>query len=196
VPANRRRRCLLAAFALVLGGCGPAHESLRGTDLTGAAWGRDFSLQDPEGRTRTLGEFRGRAVMLFFGFTQCPDVCPTALARAAEVKRLLGAEGARLQVVFVTVDPERDTADLLRAYTQAFDPAFLGLRGDAAATRRTADEFKVFFEKVATGSSYTVNHTALTYAFDPAGRLRVAHGHTQSAADMASDIRLLLRQAS
>lgn len=188
------------ALALALTGCSrpdsAPRERFRGLDLTGAAYGRDFRLTDPEGRERTLADFRGKAVLLYFGFTQCPDVCPTALIRAAEVRKLLGADKDRLQVVFITVDPERDTAPMLREYTAAFDPSFLGLSGDLARTRATADEFKVYYKKVPTGSSYTMDHSALSYVFDPQGHLRLALRHEQTAEDYAHDIRLLLAQSS
>jgi len=181
---------------LALAGCGGGAPKFNGTDLTGASWGRDFSLQDPDGRTRTLADFRGSYVLLFFGYTHCPDVCPTALTRAAEVKKMLGADGDRLQVIFVTVDPERDTAELMRSYTAAFDPKFLGLRGSEEATRRAAAEFKVFYEKVPSGASYTVNHTAMTYVFDAKGRLRLGLQHTQSAGQFAADLQALMKQDS
>ena len=173
----------------------PSPDGFLATDLTGADYARDLRLQDPEGRWRTLSEFKGRVVLLFFGFTQCPDVCPTALARAAEVRRLLGEEAARLQVIFVSVDPERDTADLLRDYMAAFDPSFLGLRADPETTAAVARDFKVFYRKVPTGSSYTLDHTALSYAYDPTGRLRLAIRHEAPARDVAADLRRLLQGA-
>ena len=186
----------LNVLALVLAGCGGDAPKFSGVDLTGAGWGRDFSLQDPDGKTRTLADFRGKYVLVFFGFVLCPDVCPTALVRAAEMKKKLGADGAKVQVLFVTVDPERDSAALMREYTTAFDPSFLGLRADAEGTKRVADEFKVYYEKVPTGSSYTVNHSAMTYVFDPRGRLRLGLKHTQSADEYASDLRALMKQPS
>ena len=133
--------------------------------------------------------------MLYFGFVQCPDVCPTALTRAVEVKRLLGADGERLQVIFVTVDPERDTNDILKAYMAAFDPTFLALHGNADKTRSTAEHFKVYYKKVPTGSSYTMDHSALSYVFDPNGQLRLAMRHEQSAEDYAHDIVQLLKKS-
>ncbi len=184
------------ALVLAVSGCHGDAPKFIGMDLTGADWGRDFSLQDPDGKTRTLADFRGKYVLLFFGYTHCPDVCPTALTRAVEMKKKLGADGAKVQVIFVTVDPERDTATLMREYTAAFDPTFLGLRADAEGTKRTAAEFKVFYEKVPTGASYTVNHSALTYVFDPQGRLRLALNHTQSADEFAADLRTLMKQSS
>ena len=164
----------------------------RGIDLTGAPYGRDFRLTDADGRERTLADYKGKAVLLYFGFVQCPDVCPTALIRAAEVKKLLGADGDKLQVIFITVDPERDTPEVIKAYTAAFDPSFVGLFGDAQRTRATADEFKVYYRAVPTGSSYTMDHSALSYVFDPQGRLRLALRHEQKADDYAHDIRLIL----
>jgi protein SCO1/2 len=172
-----------------------ARDSFQSLDLTGADFGRDFHLSDPDGRVRSLADFRGKVVLLFFGFTQCPDVCPTALARAAKVKQLLGAQADKLQVIFVTLDPERDSPVVLRAYTQAFHPTFLGLRGDAHVTQQTAQEFKIFFAKVPTGSSYSMDHTAISYAFDPRGKLRLAIRHAQSAESVAADVRLLLKDA-
>ncbi len=169
-----------------------AAPGFRGIDLTGAPYGRDFRLTDADGRERTLADYKGKAVLLYFGFVQCPDVCPTALIRAAEVKKLLGADGDKLQVIFITVDPERDTPEVIKAYTAAFDPSFVGLYGDAQRTRATADEFKVYYRAVPTGSSYTMDHSALSYVFDPQGRLRLALRHEQKADDYAHDIRLIL----
>lgn len=197
-PSSSRRGLLLAALgAAVLAACQKqqAQPSFVAMDLTGAEYGRDFSLQDPDGRTRTLADFRGKAVMLFFGFTQCPDACPTALSRAAEVRRLLGPQAERLQVIFVTIDPERDSAAVLKEYTHAFDPSFLGLRADADGTAAVAKEFKVIYRKVPTGSSYSMDHTAFTYVFDPQGRLRLAMRHEQTAQDAARDVSQLLAQA-
>lgn len=181
----------LAAGALALTGCGQK-EAYHGIDITGAEYARDFSLTDPDGRTRTLADFKGQAVLVFFGFTQCPDVCPTALVRAAEIRNLLGADGARLQVLFVTIDPERDTPVVLKAYTEAFDPSFLGLYGNAEQTVAVAREFKVTYKKVPTGSSYTMDHSTLSYLFDPAGKLRLALRHASSAQECAQDIRRIL----
>ena len=166
--------------------------SFHSIDITGASYGRDFTLRDPEGRERRLADFKGRALLIFFGFTQCPDVCPTALARAVEVMKLLGQQAAQLQVVFVTVDPERDTPALLAEYTRAFHPSFLGLHADLETTAATAREFKVFYKKVPTGSSYTMDHTAMSYAYDREGRLRLAVRHEQTAAQVASDLKGLL----
>ncbi|MGV2906025.1 SCO family protein [Achromobacter sp. AGC25] len=187
-----RRRLLLSSLALLaLAGCGPEAPKLHGMDLSGMPTG-DFQLQDTGGQLRRLADYRGHPVMLFFGFTQCPDICPTALTRAIEIKGLLGADADKLRVLFITVDPERDTPDILRAYTQAFDPSFVGLRGDAEQTRAAAQSFKVFYQKVATGSSYTMDHTALTYIIDAQGKLRLALRHQQTAEQCVQDLRTVL----
>ena len=187
---------IVAALAVFIAGCNRAGDAaapgFRGIDLTGAPYGRNFRLTDADGRERTLADYKGKAVLMYFGFVQCPDVCPTALIRAAKVKQLLGADGDKLQVIFITVDPERDTPEVIKAYTAAFDPSFIGLYGDAKRTRETADEFKVYYKQVPTGSSYTMDHSALSYAFDPQGRLRLALRHEQTAEDYAHDLRQLL----
>jgi protein SCO1/2 len=201
LSASRRRALWSLGAVLTAMGCMPGPPAgdapgkaphFNGLDITGATWGRDFSLQDPQGRTRRVADFKGQVVVLFFGFTQCPDVCPTALSRAAAVMQQLGSAAERVQVVFVTVDPERDTAPVMDAYTKAFHPRFLGLRADAETTARTAQEFKVLYQKVPTGKSYTMDHTALSFVFDPAGRLRLAVKHAQSADELAADLRQLL----
>jgi protein SCO1/2 len=188
-------RCGVLACLLAVAGCRKPAAAFHGIDVTGADYGSDFRLNDPEGRKRTLADFKGKAVMMFFGFTQCPDVCPTALARAAEVKRLLGADGERLQVLFVTLDPERDKPEVLKAYTAAFDPSFIGLYADAPRTAETAQHFKVYFKKVPTGNSYTLDHSALSYVYDPSGRLRLVLRHEQSTQEYADDLRQLLHSA-
>lgn len=168
----------------------------KGLDLSGVSYGRSLALTDHHGRARTLDDFRGQVVLLYFGFVQCPDVCPTALARAVAVKEKLGEQAPRLQVLFVTVDPERDTPEMLRAYMAAFDPTFLALTGSLADIAKAAEAFRVYFKKVPTGSSYTMDHTALSYLIDPAGRLRVALRHEQTADDYAADVRALLADAA
>lgn len=188
--------CAGLTLTLALAGCNPDAPHFNSVDVTGADFGKDFHLTDPDGNPRSLADFRGKVVMLFFGFTQCPDVCPTTLARAVRIRKLLGSEGDRLQVLFVTVDPERDTPEILREYTHAFDPSFIGLYGDAAATKKAADEFRVFYRKVPTGSSYTMDHTAMSYVIDPQGRLRLAVRHEERAQDVAEDIRTLLKTSS
>lgn len=203
-PLSRRAglaRLALAAAAAVLPACsrsGPDADGMvtafKGLDITGAPYGRRLALTDQHGLHRTLEDFKGKVVMLYFGFVQCPDVCPTALTRAAEVKRRLGDQGKRLQVLFVTVDPERDTPDLLRSYMAAFDPDFLALTGSAAEIKATADEFRAHYKKVPTGSSYTMDHSALSYLFDAQGRLRVALRHAQTADEYLADIRTLMAE--
>lgn len=194
-PALTRRTWLTmtAWSAMILVGCEKrVPYSFKGLDLTGAIFGRSFSMTDIDGKVRTLSEFKGSIVMLFFGFTQCPDVCPTALGRATEVIRLLGDDARKLQPIFVTIDPERDTEILLRSYVGAFDKRIIALRGSTAATAEMAKEFKVFYQKVVTGKSYTMDHTTLTYIFDTHGLLRLAMKHEQSAADFSGDIKALL----
>jgi len=186
---------LLLAGAALVSGCGePAPPPFRGTDITGAPYGAKFVLTDHKGVERRLADFRGKVVTLFFGYTQCPDVCPTNMTTMAEVMKLLGDEAKRVQVLFVTVDPERDTRELLAEYVPAFDPDFLGLRGDEAATRVAAQEFKIFYQKVPgqTAGSYTMDHSAGTYLLDPAGRLRVYVKHGETPEAIAHDVRLLL----
>lgn len=202
VPLPGRRQSLLwlaAVAAGLLSGCdrlSPAGQSaapaFKGIDITGTDYARGFSLTDFNGQARTLADFKGRVVMLYFGFVQCPDVCPTALMRAAAVMERLGPKAADLQVIFVTVDPERDTPGLLREYMAAFHPAFLALSGSAEQIAQTAKDFRVFYKKVHTGSSYTMDHTALSYLFDRQGRIRVALRHEQTADDYTADIRALL----
>lgn len=190
-----RRTYLVAALggaALALVGCDKKPPSYTGIDLTGADFGRNFSLPDTEGRVRTLESFKGEYVLMFFGFTQCPDVCPTALGRAVEVQKLLGEDAKRVKVVLVSVDPERDTAQILRDYTAAFDPSFIALRGDVQATTDMAKEYKIHFSKVPAGDSYTMDHTALTYVLDTQGRLRLALRHEQSGEQVANDLRTLM----
>ena len=164
----------------------------RSTDITGAPYGQSLELTDHTGRPRTLEEFRGKAVVLFFGFTHCPDVCPTTLADIAQAVQSLGPDAERVQVLMVSVDPERDTAQSLARYVTAFDPRFLGLRGDLAATRRVAGEFKIYFEKRKHGESYTVDHSAQSYVIDPQGKLRLLVRHERIAQDLAADLRTLL----
>jgi protein SCO1 len=183
------------ALTLMLAACGAKGPSFQATDLTGASFGRDFELTAPDGKPRRLADFRGKAVVLFFGYTQCPDVCPTTLAALADAMKELGADADRVQVLFVTIDPERDTPALLAQYVPAFDPRFLGLYGDADATARTAKEFKIIYQKVpgAAPGSYTMDHSAGTYIFDPQGRLRLYVSNAQGSGVFAHDLRELLR---
>jgi protein SCO1/2 len=167
----------------------------RSTDITGAPYGHALELTDHTGKPRTLEDFRGKAVVLFFGFTHCPDVCPTTLAEIASSVRTLGSDAERVQVLMVSVDPERDTQDALARYVTAFDPRFLGLRGDLAATRKVAAEFKIYFEKRQQGDGYTVDHSAQSYVIDPQGRLRLLVRHDRIGQDLAADLRTLLKGA-
>jgi len=187
----------IALAALTLPGCSASGPSFKNADITGANYGRSFTLTDHTGRTRTLEDFRGKVVVMFFGYTYCPDVCPTTLAELKAVKEQLGEEGKSLQVLFVTVDPERDTPKVLANYVPAFDPSFLGLYGDAAATATVAKEFRVFYQKVPgkTPGSYTVDHTAGSYVFDPQGRLRL-FARYGNATNLVADIRTLLGTSS
>ena len=185
-------RCALAAL-LVVAGCGEKPAFVN-TDLTGLAYARDFQLTDHTGKPRTLADFKGRAVLVFFGYTQCPDVCPTTMAEMAAVMQQLGKDADRLQVLFVTLDPQRDTQALLAKYVPAFDARFLGMRGDTAATEKVAKEFKVFYQKVPgkDPANYTIDHTAGSYVFDPQGRIRLFVRNDQGPAPIVHDIRLLL----
>ena len=184
----------LLVVALAVAACGRDGPKFRASDVTGASLGRDFALTDHNGKARTLADFRGKVVVVFFGYTQCPDVCPTTLATLAEAKRRLGPEGDKVQVLFVTVDPERDKPELLSHYVTAFDASFLGLYGDAEATARTAKEFKILYQKQPgrTPETYTVDHSAGTFVFDTEGRLRLYVGHGQDAEFFAHDLRELL----
>ena len=186
--------CSLLLAAAVAAGCdrGPRFKS---TDITGADYGKTLELTDHTGRPRTLDDFRGKAVVLFFGFTHCPDVCPTTLADAAQALKALGGDAKRVQVLFVTVDPERDTQDVLGRYVSAFDPGFIGLFGDAAATQRAAKEFKVYYEKRKTAEGYSVDHSGQTYVIDPKGRLRLFVRHDRIRADLPDDLRVLLKES-
>jgi protein SCO1/2 len=179
--------------AALLGACDNAPK-FKSTDITGADYGRQLELVDHTGKPRRLEDFRGKVVVLFFGFTHCPDVCPTTLAETAQALKALGKDADRVQVLFVTVDPERDTQEVLAKYVPAFDPRFLGLRGDLAATQRAAKEFKIYFEKRKAGDSYSVDHSAQTYVLDATGRLRLLVRHDRLSADLPDDLRTLLRE--
>lgn len=185
---------LLVGIAL-LAGCEskPVFNTL---DITGIeGYGNEFHLTDHHGKPRTLSDFRGKVVVMFFGYTQCPDVCPTTLSDLRKVMQLLAGDADKVQVLFVTVDPDRDTQELLAKYVPAFSPSFLGLRGDTAATQRVAREFKIFYqvEPGKTPESYTVAHTAASLAFDPQGRLRLFVNYNTEPGKLAADIKLLLK---
>ena len=199
-----RRRGAAAAAVLTLAlasafiaGCdrapggGPAFKAI---DVSGADFGRELALPDAEGRPRSLADFRGKVTVIFFGYAQCPDVCPTTLAELAEARRALGPAGQDVQGVFVTVDPERDTPEMLRDYVRAFDPSFVALRGSPEQTREAAKAFKIFYAKVPgkTEGSYTVDHTAGAYILDREARLRLFTRHGTGAEALVHDLKLLL----
>ncbi|MBU3600871.1 SCO family protein [Polynucleobacter sp. AM-25C3] len=190
------RLLILALVGLALVACSPK-QSFKNVDITGSkAFGTDFSLLDPDGNVRTLADFKGKAVVMFFGYTQCPDICPTTLTEMQQVMTLLGPQADKVQVLFVTVDPERDSASILKQYVPAFDPRFLGLRpADQAALEKVTKDFKIYYKKVPGTSpgSYTMDHTAGSYAFDPEGHLRLYIKHAQGAETLAQDLKELLK---
>jgi protein SCO1/2 len=185
--------CRWLLVAALLAGC-DAGPKFRSTDITGAPYGKALELADPQGRVRQLEDFRGKALVLFFGFTRCPDICPTTLAEVAGAVKSLGADAERVQVLFITLDPERDTDKLLADYVRAFDPRFIALRGDAAATQRVAKDFKIYYEKRKQGDTYTIDHSAQAYVMDKQGRLRLLVRHERIGQDLAPDLRMLLRE--
>ncbi|MBC7956372.1 MAG: SCO family protein [Cytophagales bacterium] len=196
---NRRRLCLLGGAALIAGcdklrGLSGTQPGFKAIDITGADYGSKLSLPDQNGQQRTLADFKGKLTVVFFGYTQCPDVCPTTMAELAQVKKALGKDGERLQGVFITVDPERDTPELLKAYMAGFDPSFIALRGSAEQTAATAKDFKVFYAKVAgkNQSSYTMDHTAGSYIFDASGKLRLFTRYGSGAEALTADLKTLL----
>jgi protein SCO1/2 len=177
----------------------PAAERFKAVDITGAAWGHGFELTDANGKTRTLADFRGKVVLLFFGYTGCPDMCPTTLALLAGAVKEMGADAGKVQGLFVTVDPKRDTPQLLAQYVPAFYPSFLGLYADEATTERTVREFKGYFRANPPNErgSYTVDHSAQVYVFDPAGRIRLFIQPPEATPEsIAHDLRMLLHEAA
>jgi protein SCO1/2 len=202
-PSRRRAvKSLAGAVALamsagLLTACSADKPQFKSIDLTGADYAQGFSLTDQDGQVRTLKDFAGKIVVVFFGFTQCPDVCPTSLTELAQVKKLLGPDGDKLQAIFVTVDPERDTPELLKAYMGNFDPSFLALRPTLAQLPEVAKDFKIYYKKVEgkTPSSYTMDHSAGSYVFDGKGRVRLYTRYGSGAESLASDIRLLLKNS-
>ncbi len=186
-------RPILFSLFFVLAGC-DTKPQFANADLSYADFGKDFALIDHKGKPRTLADFRGKAVVIFFGYTQCPDVCPTTMTGMAEAMKQLGADAARVQVLFVTVDPERDTRELLAQYVPAFHPDFLGLYADPQTIAKTAQEFRVFYKKQpgATPNTYTVDHTAGSYVFDPQGKLRLYVKHGEKPELIARDLKLLI----
>ena len=174
--------------------CTGSAPKFKSTDITGVDYGKSLELTDTSGRVRHLEEFRGKAVVVFFGFTHCPDVCPTTLADLARVMHELGPDAERVQVLFITVDPERDTAADLANYVNAFDRRFIALRGSPEQTARVAKEFKIYYEKRKQGATYTVDHSAQSYVIDAQGRLRLLVRHDRQAQDLADDLRVILKQ--
>ena len=200
VPPLRgeRRRVLVlavaAAFSTALGACTAEKRGFESVDITGADYAKDFRLTDSAGRSRSLSDFRGKAVVVFFGYTRCPDVCPTTMADLSAAMQALGPDAERVQVVFVTLDPARDTPSLLAQYVPSFDRRFIGLFGDEAATVRTAHDFKIFFQRVpgSTPDAYTIDHTAGSYVFDPAGHVRLFIRQGEPVAAVVHDLKQLL----
>ena len=178
--------------------CSPGKPQFRGVDITGADYAKDFALTDFNGQPRTLADFRGKVVVIFFGFTQCPDVCPTTMTEMLQVKQLLGADGDKLQVLFLSLDPERDTPEVLKAYMGNFDPGFLGLYASSPEKLAAlAADFKIFYKKVEgkTPGSYSVDHSAQSYLYDPQGRLRLFSRYGAPVDGVAEDVKLLLKGA-
>ncbi len=200
---KRKAIKLIAAGALsisaaaILTGCSKDRPEFRGVDITGADYARDFQLSDHNGQQRSLKDFRGKAVVVFFGFTQCPDVCPTSMQELAEVKQKLGKDGERLQGIFVTVDPERDQLPLLKSYMQNFDASFLALRPTPEQLPALAKHYKIYYKKVdgKTPTSYSMDHSAGSYVYDPQGRLRVYHRYGSGTEALTADVRTLLDEA-
>lgn len=189
------------AFATVLAGVSACDQKksapvFQGVDVTGAEYARDFSLLDQDGKLRTMKDFAGKVVVVFFGYTQCPDVCPTSMSELAEVKRALGKDGDKLQGVFVSVDPERDRPEILKAYMANFDPTFVALLPTPEQLAATAKEFKIYYKRVdgKTPTSYTMDHSAGSYVFDAQGRLRVYQRYGSGAQALLSDVKALLAQ--
>jgi protein SCO1/2 len=182
-------------MAGLVAACSPDKPQFRAIDITGAEYARDFNLTDHNGQPRSIKDFAGKVVVVFFGFTQCPDVCPTALAELAEVKRALGKDGDKLQGIFVTVDPERDTPEVLKGYMTNFDPTFLALRGTPEQLAAMAKDYKVYYKKVdgKTPTSYTMDHSAGSFIYDTQGRIRLYTRYGSGAQALADDIRLLLK---
>ena len=190
---------LSGGLFLALSGCSDKAPSFVSIDITGADYARDFSLPDHNGQLRSMKDFAGKIVVVFFGYTQCPDVCPTSMAELAEIRKLLGPDGARLQGIFISVDPERDTPEVLKAYMENFDPSFLALRPTSPEQLAAlAKDFKAYYKKVdgRSPTSYTMDHSAGSYVYDTQGRIRLFTRYGSGAKSLAGDIRQLLQQAS
>jgi protein SCO1/2 len=186
---------LYSSVGAIFSACSESKPSFSGIDLTGADYAQGFSLPDHNGQLRTLADFSGK-VVVFFGYTQCPDVCPTSLTELAQTKRLLGGQGDRLQGLFISVDPERDTPEVMKAYMTSFDAGFLALHATPEQLKTLAQSYKVYYKKVdgSTPTSYTMDHSAGSYVYDPKGRLRLYHRYGSGAAALAADVKVLLAQ--
>jgi len=198
----RRTLLLAAASAVFLGACSdkPADATasgFSGIDITGADYAKGFTLTDHNGQPRSLTDFKGQVVVIFFGFTQCPDVCPTSLGELAEARRLLGPQGDKLQGLFISIDPERDTPEIMKAYMASFDPSFLALYAAPDQLPELAKSFKVYYKKVdgKTPTSYTMDHSAGSYVYDTQGRVRLYHRYGSGAPALAGDVKKLLAEA-
>jgi protein SCO1 len=192
----RRTALLTVAAPLLLAACAQdSKPAFKAVDITGADYARDFPLPDTEGRMRSIKDFSGKAVVVFFGYTQCPDVCPTTMSEIAEAKKLLGPEGKRVEGVFITIDPERDQPQMLKAYVANFGPDMVALRGSMQQTQQVAKDFKVFYRKAAgsTPADYSMEHSAASYVFDPSGKLRLYVRYGGGAQALADDLKLLLQ---
>jgi protein SCO1/2 len=191
-----RRHLLLSVIAASVAACTESKPKFNAIDLTGADYAKDFHLPDTDGRVRSLGDFKGKLVALFFGYTQCPDVCPTTMTELAEARKLLGPQGDKLQVVFVTVDPERDTPQVLKGYMGNFDPTFIALRPTPEQLEAVAKDFKVYYKKVDgnTPTSYSMDHSAATYVYDTKGQLRLYARYGAGPQVLVSDFKQLLAQ--
>jgi protein SCO1 len=195
-----RRRFFLAAMVMLAGcdklGIGQTKPAFKGIDITGAEYARTLNLTDQHGKARTLEEFKGKVSVVFFGYTQCPDVCPATMAELAQIKKTLGKDGERLQGIFVTVDPKRDTQEILKSYMANFDPSFVALHGTPEQTKAAAQEFKVFFATSPgkTEVSYTVDHTAGSFVFDARAKVRLFVRYGSGTEALAADLKLLLAE--
>lgn len=186
-------------LAVLLAACAPKVEPFKAIDITGVpGYGSDFRLTDPAGKERSLSEFRGKVVAVFFGFTHCPDVCPTTLADMREVMTKLGTDADKLQVLFISVDPRRDTPEVLGRYVPSFHPRFLGLTGSPEAIIKVTRDFKIFVREQPgkTPESYTVDHTAGTLVFDGQGRLRLFMNYGATPQDMTADFKRLMKETT
>lgn len=199
IAKNTFRVLTIGLFAILILGCSEKKPSFVSIDVTGADYAKDFALpapvKDHNGQGRSIKDFNGKVTVLFFGYTQCPDVCPTTMAEMAEVKKLLGQNGSKLQALFITIDPVRDTPEVLKAYMTNFDPSFLALIPDADKLPDLAKNYKIYFKKVdgKTPTSYTMDHSAGSFVYDTSGRLRLYTRYGSGANALASDIEQLLK---